>query len=334
MGNCVDPISANVSVVTPAFNAASHIEECIRSVLAQTHENWTHTVIDNASTDATPDIVERLASRDSRIRLMRFEEFVDATENHNRAFRAVDDESAYCKMVQADDWVYPSCFSAMVAAAEAAENIGIVSAYRLAGTVVDLTGIPYWRTVVPGHEILRMSLLGGPYVTGAPTALLLRSELVREHEAFYDSTFWHSDTEATYRVLTTHDLAFVHQVLTFARRDSPSRASWAVRMNTNGPEAVRFMLRYGGLVLDKEAYRHRLRLELRRYVSFHARQLAKRSRWRDREFFSFHDHEIDQILRQGGDDTEVKAAMVLVKALLTRKRLAGGFMPQPMTVDP
>ena len=127
MGNCVDPISANVSVVTPAFNAAAHIEECIQSVLAQTHENWTHTVIDNASTDTTPDIVERLASRDSRIRLVRFEEFVGATENHNRAFRAVDDESAYCKMVQADDWVYPSCFSEMVAAAEAAENIGIVA---------------------------------------------------------------------------------------------------------------------------------------------------------------------------------------------------------------
>ena len=104
-------------------------------------------------------------------------------------------------------------------------------------------------------------------------------------------------------------------------------------MNTNGPEAVRFMLRYGRLVLDDETYRRRLRLELRRYVSFHARQLAKRSRWSDREFFSFHDHEIDQILHQGGDDTDVKVAMILVKALLARRQLAGGSEP-PMTVDP
>ena len=86
----------------------------------------------------------------------------------------------------------------MVALADSNPQVGLVSAYRLAGEAVDLVGLPYWRTVVPGAEILRQSLLGGPYVTGTPTSVLIRSELIRARQPFYDLTFRHADTEAAY----------------------------------------------------------------------------------------------------------------------------------------
>ncbi len=60
-----------VGVVTPVYNGARYIRECLESVLAQTHENWEHVVCDNASTDETAEIVEEFAGRDSRIRLER-----------------------------------------------------------------------------------------------------------------------------------------------------------------------------------------------------------------------------------------------------------------------
>ena len=77
-----------VGVVTPVHNGADYLAECAESVLAQTYENWTYTIADNASDDATPEIAREYAARDSRIRHLRFEEFVDATGSYNRAFAA------------------------------------------------------------------------------------------------------------------------------------------------------------------------------------------------------------------------------------------------------
>ena len=155
-----------VSVVTPVHNGAEYLRECIESVLAQTYPNWDYTIVDNSSTDNTAEIAAEFAKRDGRIRHVRFDDLVGAIENHNRAFAAIAPGSEFCKVVQADDWMYPECLERMVDAAQSAENVGIVSAYRLWETDVDLVGLPYWRSVVGGREILAQSLTGGPYVTG------------------------------------------------------------------------------------------------------------------------------------------------------------------------
>lgn len=52
----------------PAYNAARYIEASIRSVLVQTFADFELNVIDDASTDSTREIVERLAAGDPRIR--------------------------------------------------------------------------------------------------------------------------------------------------------------------------------------------------------------------------------------------------------------------------
>jgi glycosyltransferase involved in cell wall biosynthesis len=60
-----------VSIIMPAFNSAETIERAISSVVAQTYACWELIVIDDASSDNTVSIVEGLARKDSRIRLVR-----------------------------------------------------------------------------------------------------------------------------------------------------------------------------------------------------------------------------------------------------------------------
>lgn len=57
-----------VSVVTPAYNAARFLERTIESVRAQTFPDWEMLIVDDGSTDATREIVQRAASHDARVR--------------------------------------------------------------------------------------------------------------------------------------------------------------------------------------------------------------------------------------------------------------------------
>ena len=60
-----------VSIVLPTFNGARYLSEAVESIIAQTYANWELILVDDASTDTTPDIVSVLCSRDSRIDILK-----------------------------------------------------------------------------------------------------------------------------------------------------------------------------------------------------------------------------------------------------------------------
>ena len=68
-----------VSVVTPVYNGAAFVSECIESVLAQTYENWEYVIVDNCSTDGTAEIAAGYASSDPRIRLVANDRFLESS---------------------------------------------------------------------------------------------------------------------------------------------------------------------------------------------------------------------------------------------------------------
>ena len=61
---------ATVDVLIPAFNAASTVESSVRSIMAQTLTDLRIIVVDDGSTDATPEILDRLAREDSRLQIV------------------------------------------------------------------------------------------------------------------------------------------------------------------------------------------------------------------------------------------------------------------------
>ncbi len=58
---------------------------------------------------------------------------LDIIANHNRAFCLSSPSSRYCKIVSADDWLFPECLERMVELAEAHPSVGIVGSYQLSG---------------------------------------------------------------------------------------------------------------------------------------------------------------------------------------------------------
>jgi glycosyltransferase EpsE len=58
-----------VSVVTTVYNGEPYVDRAIPSILAQTLENFEWILVDDGSTDRTPEILQELAGRDSRVRV-------------------------------------------------------------------------------------------------------------------------------------------------------------------------------------------------------------------------------------------------------------------------
>lgn len=77
-----------VTIVTPSYNQKRYIAECVESVLAQTYPHWEQIVVDDGSTDGTPDVVD--AFRDPRIRCIRLPHrgLASLAESYNAALAA------------------------------------------------------------------------------------------------------------------------------------------------------------------------------------------------------------------------------------------------------
>jgi glycosyltransferase involved in cell wall biosynthesis len=248
-----------VSVVTPVYNGEKFLAACIESVLAQTYANLEYIIVNNCSTDLTPDIAEAYAAKDPRIRIHNNNAFVTALENHNNALKLISPDSRYVKFVQADDWIFPECLKQMVAIALRHPSIGLVSAYRLEGNRVTLDGLPYPSTFLPGAEICRRTLLTDLYVFGSPTSVLMRADLIRSRPALYDEANFtlEADSAACFDLLQTSDFGFVHQVLTATHRHHEQLTTASMRLKTWSVTRIKILNRYGPVFLGASEYADR-----------------------------------------------------------------------------
>jgi len=85
MGEKTNKSNHLVSIITPAYNCAEFIEECIESVLNQTYQNWEMLIVNDKSTDNTQFIVESYAKKDPRIKLFNQEKNAGAAAARNKA---------------------------------------------------------------------------------------------------------------------------------------------------------------------------------------------------------------------------------------------------------
>lgn len=93
-----------VSVVVPVYNIEGYLEKSIDSLVHQTMEDIEIILVDDGSTDASGEICERYASKDSRIRVIHKEnEGLSCARNDG-----IEASSApYVMFVDGDDWVEP-----------------------------------------------------------------------------------------------------------------------------------------------------------------------------------------------------------------------------------
>jgi len=104
----------SVSIITPTYNHGRFIGACIESVLKQTYSNWEQVVIDDGSTDNTPEIASGF--HDPRIRLERQANQgpFELANIYNRALSLAKGE--LIAILEGDDFWPPNKLAALIPA--------------------------------------------------------------------------------------------------------------------------------------------------------------------------------------------------------------------------
>jgi glycosyltransferase involved in cell wall biosynthesis len=113
-----------VSVLLPCYNAATTLGEALESLASQTLADFEIVAVDDGSSDATPDILQAWAARDSRMHVLR--------QPHSGIIAALNAGLGACSAtlvarMDADDRSHPQRLERQAAFLEAHPEIDVVS---------------------------------------------------------------------------------------------------------------------------------------------------------------------------------------------------------------
>src|SRR5262249_8878127 len=222
-----------------------------------------------------------------------------------------------CKDISSDDWLFPECLTRLVSVAEENPTVGMVGSYQLSGGgtnwrnwCVRWAELPYSCTVIPGREVCRVQLLGGPYVFGSPTSLLYRSDLVRAREKFYPNSSPHADASACYESLKHTDFGFVHQVLSYERIHAEAISSHCRALNTHDSSFLYDLVEYGPHYLTSEELSNSLERTLTTYYIHLAASIFHS------QHPGFWEHHIEALKESGHPFSYIRLARAVVLKLI------------------
>ncbi len=203
-----------VTVVIPAYNAAATIDETLHSVRAQTHRNLEIIVVDDGSCDTTPQIIQRHADEDPRIRII-WQPNAGVAAARNRAI--AEAQSDYIAPVDADDLWNPDKIEKQLAALRSGgPAVGLVYTWSAR---IDARSVVVNESPRAKHSgTVAYQMCRGNFI-GNGSAVLMRKNAIEEAGG-YDPSLRARSAEGLedwllyFRISTRHQFAVVAEHLT------------------------------------------------------------------------------------------------------------------------
>lgn len=170
-----------ITVVMTAYNTSHLVEKAVRSVQAQTHQNFELMIIDDASSDDTLDVLKKLAANDARIRVFH------SPDNHgtywSKNWCLAHASSEFVAFHDSDDVSEPKRLQTQLGAMMANKNAAAVTAR--------------WRRVDDSGNALTIDGLDERM---AAISLMIRRERVLRETGYFDTVRISADTEFITRI--------------------------------------------------------------------------------------------------------------------------------------
>jgi len=232
-----------VSIVVPAYNAAQFLREALDSLLKQTYDNTEIILLDDASTDATPDIA---AEYSGAITYIRQPNNIGIYDNVNVGIvRARGD---FIATYHADDIYLPTIVERQVSYLNAHAEVGAVFCLDI---FIDAEGIEYARLALPpevrGEKPLDYQTIFNAMLTYKNRFLVSPTMMVRasvHHDVgLYDQAQYRntSDLEMWLRIARRYPIAILESHLMKYRHFHGSSSQRYHRLRTEPENFFRIL---------------------------------------------------------------------------------------------
>jgi len=173
--------SPKISVVMPVLNGEKYLAEAIDSILNQTFQDFEFIIVDDGSTDGTPEILQSYAQKDSRIQILTNP--VNRGIGYSRNRGIAQSRGEYIANMDADDWCLPERFEKQASFLDSHPEIAVLGT---ACFIFSDHGNVHQRKLVHPSQpgLIRWHLLFGVPVI-QPSALI-RKNVFENPDFLYD----------------------------------------------------------------------------------------------------------------------------------------------------
>ena len=91
-----------ISIVVPVYNVEAYLDQCIESVINQTYSKWELILVDDGSTDRSPEICDSYAAKDDRINVIH-QKNAGVSKARNAGLKSVTGD--FVLFCDSDDWM-------------------------------------------------------------------------------------------------------------------------------------------------------------------------------------------------------------------------------------
>lgn len=253
-----------VSVVVPIFNVADYLVKCIQSLLDQAYTNLEIILIDDGSTDNSPEICRRFAERDSRIRVIH-KRNGGLSDARNTGIEMARGE--YIAFLDGDDYVHQDFIKILIEQAIRNDvDISACSFYKVYddGTLIE-DSIRTSQTIFTSTEAIREIILLSNHAH--VWTKIYKKSLFTDNKIRFPVGSLHEDTLTTYKLLAhANRVAYIDMPLYYyLQRSTGIMGQRFSRKNLSMVDAcdeILVWIRQNKLPLEDEAMAYRLSLTL------------------------------------------------------------------------
>ena len=186
-----------LTVVIPVYNVEKYLKRCIESILIQEWKNYDILLVDDGSTDNSPQICDDYAKT---------YDFISVIHKKNGGLSAARNtgisnaEGEYVYFPDSDDWIEPDTFLALAEALESQE-FDIISFNRefVKGEEDAIVSEPEVTQVFEGKDAF-MQMLKHSYITGFANDKVYRKSLFTEHNIQFPIGKYYEDLGTNYKL--------------------------------------------------------------------------------------------------------------------------------------
>ena len=178
-------MNPKVSIIIPVYNAQTHLERCIDSVLKQDFENFELLLMNDGSTDSSGGICDEYATRDDRIKVFH-KENSGVSDTRNQAIKYAKGE--YIQFIDSDDWITPDATDLLVRMADTYQcEMVITDFYRVIGEKVSQKGNINEDGVLTKEEFA-IEMMDNPadFYYGVLWNKLYRRDIILDHQIYME----------------------------------------------------------------------------------------------------------------------------------------------------